>query len=286
MKRLAFWGDAGWALARIGRAFQKYSSVPVDMYDWSNSESNIHLFRDKWMQYDSIIVTTIFSDLNWPPHPDLYSRLVIIGHFPLLDHPYFRERPCICPGARYAGVSLETCREMERHGMKPAFWCPFGVDTDLFPVTHTVSGPIRRIGIIGNPYGCHDYIVNKGLREYADMCSRLGLDPVWIHGREGTIELYSGIDMLICMSRLEAGPLGIFEAAACGLPVLTRPVGNAQRIKGIQMFDTVDDAVRIISRWNKSTEALRTYTERVTHEVRTTWSMERLIPENLSHLNM
>ena len=275
--RIAYWGDLTWALGRIGRAIQKYAGVPVDLYDWANYETHWLLFGDgrKWMEYDMIIVTTLIKIVDPVHDPELNRRLLIISHFPVMENPQFRETTCIREGASYAGVSIETCQEMERHGMKPARWIPFGVDTDIFRVWHTVTGPIRRVGIIGNPNANEYYVENKGLKEFPILCERLGVEPVYIFGREGDADLYKGIDILVCLSHLEAGPLGIFEAAACGIPVLTRPVGNAQRIKGIETFETIDDAVRKIQDWNQNRNALREYTRRVTDEVRTNWSMAK-----------
>lgn len=278
--RIAYWGDLTWALGRIGRAIQKYAGVPVDLYDWSIwVEDENNLFLERWREYDVIIVSTLFGELLLKNNPELNKKLLIISHFPVLNHPQFREVPCIRDGAFYGGVSMETCEELERHGMKPAHWIPFGVDTDIFRVWHTVTGPIRRIGVIGNPDSWDGYTENKGLKDFAALCDRLGAEPVYIFGREGDADLYNGIDLLVCMSRLEAGPLGIFEAAACGIPVLTRPVGNAQRIRGIEMFDTVDEAVQKIHAWNQDRNALREYTRRITEEVRTNWSMSKLVHE-------
>jgi hypothetical protein len=282
--RIAFWGDTTWALGRIGRAIQKYAGAPVDLYDWSTYTHTHTLFSERWHEYDIIIVTTIFQDLNLVDDPEMNKRLFIMSHFPIMEHVQFRETTCIRPGASYAGVSIETCEEMELHGMKPAHWTPFGVDIDIFRVWHTVTGPIRRIGIIGNPNSHDFYTENKGLKEFAILCERLDAEPVYIYGREGDAELYKGIDLLVCMSRLEAGPLGVFEAAACGIPVLTRPVGNAQRIKGIEMFDTVDEAVSKIQNWNQDRSALREYMRRITDEVRANWSMERLVHGLIDHV--
>ena len=276
MTRIAFWGDVGWALGRIGNAIRKYSGHTVDMYDWSKLEESDRLFLQKWQEYDLIIVPTALTDYDPGASlcPEVYKRMLIVAHCPIFNHSHFRETVCIRPGASYAGVSIETCREMERHGMGPARWLPFGADTDEFPIRHTVSGPIRRIGIVAKPYGSEAYMDVKGTREFDTICERLGVEPVYIHG---TNDPYKDIDLLVCCSRFEAGPLGIFEAAACGVPVLTRPVGNAQRIKGIRTFDTVDDAVAQIRRWNGHIRSLTDYGHELTQEVRTNWSMEKLI---------
>jgi hypothetical protein len=115
---------------------------------------------------------------------------------------------------------------------------------------------------------------------FADICRRGGIEPVYIHGRN-VRDLYSDIDALICCSELEGGPLGIFEAASCGVPVLTRRVGNVQYIKGIAMFETVDEALRLIDIWNGNVDGLREYAKAVTKEVRVNWSMRNLITKHL-----
>ena len=280
MVRIAFWGETGWALGRIGHAIKKYAGHAVDHYHWSSGEQSHKLFFNRWSEYDIIITTTLFGDYDYGHFfpPDLYRRLLIVSHFPIFNHVQFREIVCVRPGASYAGVSMETCREMERHGLGPAKWMPFGVDTELFPISHAVTTPIRRIGITGNPESNEWYTANKGLPEFAEICAQLGAEPVYIHGRVGTTDLYENIDLFVCASRLEAGPLGIFEAAACGVPVLTRPVGNVQHVKGIAMFDTVDDAVAQIRDWNNNIPALIEYTAAITNEVRTNWSMAKLVP--------
>jgi hypothetical protein len=106
------------------------------------------------------------------------------------------------------------------------------------------------------------------------------LEPVYIHSRE-VHDMYKDIDALICCSELEGGPLGIFEAASCGVPVLTRRVGNVQYIKGIALFETTDEALRTIDIWNGNVVRLREYAKAVTKEVRINWSMRTLINRHL-----
>ena len=107
-----------------------------------------------------------------------------------------------------------------------------------------------------------------------------------IHSRPNidTNALYADIDALICCSEFEGGPLGIFEAAACGVPVLTTKVGNAQWIKGIATYETAEEAVRVIQEWNSNLDHLKTYTKSVTDEVRKNWNMEVLIKKHLKPL--
>jgi glycosyltransferase involved in cell wall biosynthesis len=290
-KRVAVWCETKWALGRIGRAIKKY--VPnVDLYNWSTNVDNDPLWRqDGWKKYDAIISNTSLHSLKELYGIDITDemrrRFVIVAHCPRFEGmTLFKESlEGHNPISKYCGVSHETCLEMKKYGVD-ATYVPFGADTDVFPWKHKVTGPIRRLGIIGQTKRAEDeiekeeYVRIKGLDMFADICQRGGFEPVFIFGREGN-DLYEGIDALICCSELEGGPLGIFEAASCGLPVLTRRVGNAQHVKGIATFDTADEALRQIDIWNGNVDGLREYATAVTKEVRINWSMRTLITRHL-----
>jgi glycosyltransferase involved in cell wall biosynthesis len=288
-KRIAIWSETKWALGRIAKAIQKY--VPgVDIYDWSNGDTNRQLWIDgKWKEYDSIIsntsLVTFGKTFGIEPPPDMLRRFVIVSHFPRFEGmSNFKETlEGFQTGPRYGGVCQDTCREMEKYGVQSPFWCPFGVDTELFPLGYKVTGPIRRLGIIGDYTACEEYIRNKGLTVFTEICDRGGFEPVYIFGKNDIPpkDLYKDIDALLCCSELEAGPLGIFEAASCGVPVLTRPVGNAQHIKGIALFNTADDALAQLDTWNNNIHDLQEYTRKVSHEVRVNWNMRTLIRKHL-----
>jgi glycosyltransferase involved in cell wall biosynthesis len=119
----------------------------------------------------------------------------------------------------------------------------------------------------------------KGLEKFREICKLGNFEPVYIIGKSE--KLYENIDLFICCSELDAGPLGIFEAASCGVPVLTTAVGNVQHVKGIALFDTAQEAVARINSWNNSLEELQLYTASVTQEVRTNWSMDALLTKYL-----
>jgi glycosyltransferase involved in cell wall biosynthesis len=290
-RKVAVWCETKWALGRIGNAIKKY--IPnVDIYNWGSVEDNSILWASKkWKEYDAIISNTTLHTLKqlygFEPSEEMLRRFVVIAHCPRFEGmSYFKET---LDGhsklSRYGGVSQETCLEMKKYGVDAAY-VPFGADTDVFPLTHKVTGPIQRLGIIGelkrasNQTEIDEYSKIKGFNMFSDICVRGGFESVEIFGREGT-DMYSNIDALICCSELEGGPLGIFEAASCGIPVLTRRVGNAQYVKGIATFDTAEEALQILASWNKNVEALRDCTNNVTNEVRTNWSMQSLITRHL-----
>jgi glycosyltransferase involved in cell wall biosynthesis len=291
-RKVAVWCETKWALGRIGRAIKKYVPGQVDLYNWSTNVDNDPLWKQGgWKQYDAIISNTSLHSLKElygiDTTDEMRRRFVVIAHCPRFEGmTLFKESlEGQSPLSRYGGVSRETCEEMEKYGVD-ASYIPFGADTDVFPRTHRVTSPIRRLGIIGETKRATDqsekeeYVNIKGMDMFAEICQRGGFEPVFIFGRDGN-DLYTEIDALICCSRLEGGPLGIFEAASCGLPVLTRRVGNAQYVKGIATFDTADEALRQMDIWNGNVDGLREYATAVTKEVRINWSMRTLINRHL-----
>jgi len=288
--RVVVWQGGDWALGRISQALCKY--IPnCDFYDWINSNYNTKLWADgEWKDCDYIISTTDILNVEklYNVSNIDFSKFIVISHCPRFDHEWFHERlEHIKAESNYGGVSLNTCQEMSKCGVLP-HWTPFGVDIDLFKKTHIVHGPVRKLGMIGvanidaKPY----YAETKGYSKYQEICRSGGFEPMIIHSRPNidTNALYADIDALICCSEFEGGPLGIFEAAACGVPVLTTKVGNAQWIKGIATYETAEEAVRVIQEWNSNLDHLKTYTKSVTDEVRKNWNMEVLIKKHLKPL--
>ena len=286
--KTAVWLESKWAFGRYAKAIKKYLGN-VDVYDWGNAEHNTLLwFKGLWAQYDTIISNTTLLRLkelyDIDPPEDMTRRFFVISFFPVFEGTgYFQETLKNFPkNARYGGASEQICRAMRSIGVSNVHCTPFTADLDVFRPSHIVRGPIQRLGIIGGPSRTHheDYQKNKGLDMFADICERGGYTPVYIHGRQGD-DIYSDIDALICCSEYEGAPTGVFEAGSIGIPVLTRPVGCAQDVKGIAIFDTADDALNQLANWNKDIDSLRTYTENVSREIREKWSLERCIKQYL-----
>jgi len=273
--RIAVWSETNWAMGRIADAIKK--NIPnVDVYSWDVTDFWV---KGTWKDYDLIISNTslhlVERSYNVKPDP---KKLFVISHCPKFNLSWFSENTEFIEGATYAGVSQETVQELGRHGIQAA-WTPFGADGDVFPLTHEVTGPIKRIGMINCDCTLEEYVKVKGLEKFREICKLGNFEPVCIMGKSE--KLYENIDLFICCSELDAGPLGIFEAASCGVPVLTTAVGNVQHIKGIALFDTSQEAVDRINSWNNSLEELRSYTAAVSQEVRANWSMDALVTKYL-----
>ena len=269
----AVWTDPSWAMGRIAKALASNLPGGADIFDFRTVPIVPLLER-----YEKVIAKSDVFHHAVPDH--LKKKLTVTIHCPTFDDPYFREHFELWPDVTYTGVSRETCDRLKKLGVPNPIWTPYGADLDIFACAHRTPGVIKRIGMTGG-YHSHatpEYIDAKGIKMFEEICTRVGAEPVFLLDRKDG-DIYKDIDLLVCCSRFEAGPLGIFEAAACGVPVLTRPVGNAQLIDGVALFDTADQAVSQIESWNTFPNSLYTSAKYVTREVRQNWNMRKLILE-------
>jgi len=282
--KILVWGPTDWAIGRITSAIQKY--VPnVDVVDWNDNEKTHALFdSDLWKIYRRIIAKTDILDFKTlfgrTMPPGLCERLVVMCHCSRMNDPYFHEAIHNFPGVTYTGVSHDVCLTIQACGIEKVHWTPFGVDTDIFLPKYTVSGPIRTIGLVCDRktlLAQSAYRACKRPDMFEEICERVGAHAVYISDRNDPMTMFDDIDLLICCSEFEAGPLGVFEASAMGKPVLIRQVGNAQLIQNIPTFDTVDEAVTLIEAWNMFPALLRRHCEERARIVRSEWSMQRCI---------
>jgi hypothetical protein len=243
-----------------------------------------------WREFDVILGNTSVQDVFSTSNPMILGRLLMISHFPVIRAEIFFEEVKCRHGPVFGGVSPATVETFSNAYGVEFTYTPFGVDTTQFtPQGCQDSSPLppderglQRAGFVGRPDKMHK---NKRPEMFSDICARSGLTPVFIYGRpvhDGPA-LYTGIDILISTSEYEAGPLGVFEAAAMGLPVLISAGqrGNAAEITGIREFKDVEEAVEIIAGWQRDPASLAQYSRRVSDVVRAEWDMTTLIEQHL-----
>jgi glycosyltransferase involved in cell wall biosynthesis len=293
-KKIAIWCENKWAMGRIHNDLIKYMKKNSDNYDyhfdyldWNNLEATIHLIK-KWEEYDIIISNTSIynSRYNFFKHlyenPKFLSKILCVSHCPLIEHEFYGEKIDSLTPEQRQGINLghiskqgvENLKNYYNLAINP-YWLPCGVDLENFKIKERINFPLKNIGFIGTRK-------NKDIKRsemFDDIISKTDLTPVYIHSKPFTQydKLYEDIDLLICTSEAEAGPLGIFEAAACGIPVLSTKVGNVSELQSLMTFETVEQAVEIIEYLNKNPAVLQEYLVKVTDEVRNNWSAELLI---------
>lgn len=298
-KKIAIWCENNWAMGRIHNDLIKYMkrqtqiSYEFDYLDWNKKENTDKLVKN-WESYDVIISnTTIYnSKYNFFSHlysnPKFLSKVLCVSHCPLINHPYFNEKiDGLSPEQRHSinighvskqGIENLKLSYKELSSSERISWLPCGVDLENFNIKERINFPMKNIGFIGKPED-NETSNLKNTAMFRNIASKTGMNPVYIHSKPFTEydKLYSDIDMLICTSSVEAGPLGIFEAAACGIPVLSTKVGNVSVLNSLITFENENEAVEIIQYLNNNPSVLQEYLVKVTDEVRANWSSEFLI---------
>jgi glycosyltransferase involved in cell wall biosynthesis len=117
---------------------------------------------------------------------------------------------------------------------RPIFYTPNGVDTQLFRPASTaprLAGPLR-VGWAGSltnhgpeQRGVQEFIA-PAVEAVPGVELRLAAREQRWRSVEEMVAFYHSLDVYVCASRSEGAPNPCLEAAACGLPVVTTPVGS------------------------------------------------------------
>lgn len=159
--------------------------------------------------------------------------------------PEFQDPECQQTPLFLAGMSRE-CRD----AMQSAFPKNYA---HFLPVTARAGRFQRRkrpgikvAGFIGRPQAQNMQITGPAKRPewFREICNLHGLTPQFSHADysyENMQEFYDSIDVLFCTSSSEGGPLGPFEAALCGVPVISTKVGLWGECNMNGYFSTITD---------------------------------------------
>jgi len=181
-------------------------------------------------------------------------------------------------GNCFGAVSHETYCELIKLSPKPIYYTPASVRLSRFKQREIKA--INTLGWCGVPVSAKNFGVDvKRFCIFEEIVKQTGLQYK-ISNKDYTYdniqEFYDSIDLLICTSSTEGGPLGIFEAIACGVPVISTNVGLVQECDTIDKFETVQQACGLIEKL-KNPNSLLTYTSRQYLQVCSKLSMERVI---------
>jgi len=136
------------------------------------------------------------------------------------------------PRAVFA-INLKLAKQLEAALGRNVFYTPNGVDTSFFRPAAAPPPPAPlRVGWAGsltNQTSAHrgvDQFIVPGVAavEGAELCLAAREDR-WRDAEEMR-QFYRSLHVYLCASRSEGGPNPCLESAACGLPVLSTPVGS------------------------------------------------------------
>lgn len=221
--------QTGWAMDSIA------TSLQIFLPDIAIAKKKLHrrITRKSASKYD--IVNVMYPPYVWDFDPSSsvfvagvhsFCELGIFGPNDTLDADTMN---MLRPFKRLQAPCKSMYNLLMKHGL-PARYAPSGFDPNLFFPKKRVASQKLRFGFAGNPdkhgavKGFHDIIV-PAFAEVKDveLVVALGGDDQIDH--EKMVDFYNSIDMLICMSSSETGPLPVLEAMACGTPVLSTAVG-------------------------------------------------------------
>jgi FkbM family methyltransferase len=282
--RIAIWTPFDHALGRLHRSLEarlKADGHTVDLYNWTFREQSA-LLRERFLTYDRVLGSSLITSSHLFDLSSVHirSRMIAVAHIGVKNehfHEKFMYVSASTPLAAVGAVSLDAVEFFANDITQPLLYLPCGIEPTEFRVRPPPSS-IRRIGFVGNlsASASPQYRDVKRPEWIEEICRRTGCELVPIFGKPLSTDLYDNVDLVVCTSRVEGGPLGILEAAASGIPVISTRVGNVARLKHIKFFTTVDEACSLIADLNVNAELLAQYTAAVTAEVRRRFNWDRL----------
>lgn len=124
-----------------------------------------------------------------------------------------------------------------RYRHPAVFYTPHGVDETIFRPGRRKSSAAGSLvlgwaGSLNNhpgKRGIDDFLL-PALEGLSGVELRLAAREKAMRTQAEMVEFYRGLDAYICTSRTEGGPHPLLEAAACGVPLISTPVGLAPQL--------------------------------------------------------
>lgn len=247
----------GWAWDRRAMALRKYAPAGVEasiMYD-----NDVHPSWGGWLNHDAVL------HFNWTNsrdtgHKNYWGFVANEGcmyPWPAKDKERLRyrtssksknRRTAIERMKRFTGGMItvnpsETLREfLAMASGAPVRYLRTGVDTELFHETEEArpKADVLRVGWCGKP-SVGDRFTPKGFAEVLQPLIQQMMDArvEWrINARDHEkrydaiqmVAWYNSLDVLLVTSSVEGTPSVLLEAMACGVPVISTPVGITHEV--------------------------------------------------------
>lgn len=156
------------------------------------------------------------------------------------------------------------------------FKVPQAIDEDIFKRSQDIKEPEPFIvGWSGNPDNPY-----KSIEVLKKAQKILGFELSIAHDKtqEELNKWYQSVNVVVCTSRSEGGPLMLLEAGACGIPVITTRVGIARelihhKVNGF-LLDTcsLDEVIHGLSYVKENYEEAQSWGKELREEVLKSWT--------------
>lgn len=133
--------------------------------------------------------------------------------------------------------------------------------------------------LVGKGYSPRVFVVGYGWESYVERLRNMRLKVRYAMGvsKEQLARIYQQMDLFLITSSLEGGPLSLLEAGACGVPIVSTPVGLAKTILtqpgcgvALEGFSAEEMARAVMQDMDHRAEAQRR-ARIVSSEIRTHW---------------
>jgi len=254
--------DPFWSTGSIAKDLQHISKARhVDYLSWREYIDGVEL--EKIMsEYDSVVAFGLSAPHGWCtliPHGVICCGKIEVDWITGIS----LKHPKGLLGGCFGAVSYEAYCELQKiSNPKAIYYTPASARISRFLPRKEVSS-IKTLGWCGVPASAQNFggIDAKRFSMFEEIVARTGLAYKVSYQNftyDTMQEFYDSIDLLICTSSTEGGPLGVFEAIACGVPVISTNVGLVKEVDSIHKFDNVQQACDLIERL-KSHELLKKY---------------------------
>lgn len=247
--------DPLWATGSIARDL---AAVLTDwtftLHDWSLSK-----LPDRLNTFDVVVCMSLTCAARVAPLRKAPNAVHLLLHPNELRLPEVQALAVRPIGSGVFGAVSSECVRLGREAFPRTkiMYAPVAARKDRF--TRGEPRPIKRAGFVG--FSVPETVQVTGYCKRPDMFLAIahaaGLQPVFSGKRYdyATVgRFYADIDLLICTSSVDGGPLPPFEAVACGVPFISTNVGCVKDSGMPGTFATVDEAVALIP---KADELLR-----------------------------
>jgi len=265
--------DADWSTGSISKDLQILSKKwQVSILDWKNYTNQSDL-KTIFSEFDSVICFTLNAPTAWPVLTN--HSVVCCGEVEfeqaVRNHIFIPKAKCL------GSVSPSIYTILAKYSRSPIFYTPASARLSRFKKVFHKRPTIQTIGFVGSttPNSVKNYEL------FQEICTKSNCQPL-VAFKDYTYEtmhkFYQSIDLFLCTSTSEGGPLPIFEAIASGIPVFTTPVGLTKELNTIPKFTTADQCVDLIHHYTQTTTHLLNLIDSQYKEFQNSFSMEAFLP--------
>ncbi len=174
------------------------------------------------------------------------------------DTDIFRNILCVSPNTIHA-----IKKEIPEISSK-LLLTPLGVDQNNFKISKYTREEVKTLGYFTHYNSLHCQGMDTKRGHLAKRVSELTGIPLYMRSDspyQVMDQMYKNIDVYLMTSIYESGPLGLFEAGICGIPIISSPAGYAPQFLsngGGVMTETFDEeeyikmAVNVLNYWKKN----------------------------------